>query len=62
MDHRHVRLLENGSPDVDHLASLLDSLRGRGPGAARPQAPGDTMVYLERIAASQLMAGMSDAA
>jgi selenocysteine lyase/cysteine desulfurase len=29
MDYRHVRLLEDGSPDVDHLASLLDSLRGR---------------------------------
>jgi selenocysteine lyase/cysteine desulfurase len=24
-----VRLLEDGSPDVDHLAALLDSLRGR---------------------------------
>jgi cysteine desulfurase / selenocysteine lyase len=29
MDYRHVRLLEDGSPDVDHLASLLDSLHGR---------------------------------
>jgi selenocysteine lyase/cysteine desulfurase len=29
MDYRHVRLLDDGSPDVDHVSSLLDSLRGR---------------------------------
>jgi selenocysteine lyase/cysteine desulfurase len=29
MDYRHVLLLDDGTPDVDHLASLLDSLRGR---------------------------------
>ena len=29
MDYRHVRLLEDGTPDVDHLESLLASLRGR---------------------------------
>jgi selenocysteine lyase/cysteine desulfurase len=29
MDYRHVRLLDDGSPDVDHFSSLLDSLRGR---------------------------------
>jgi selenocysteine lyase/cysteine desulfurase len=29
MDYRHVRMLEDGSPDPDHYASLLDSLRGR---------------------------------